>query len=447
MPVVADRTQELGADVAPPAVRGFTLTVVEGPAAGTTFQATGERCSLGSAPSNDLVIDDTTVSRFHCEIITDAGSARVRDQGSLNGTMVDGVVVLEAFLRGGSLLKLGRSTISFQFAVERRLPTSTRESFGELVGRSVAMRATFALLERAAASDATVLLEGETGTGKERAAEAIHEAGPRSAGPFVVVDCSAIPGHLLESELFGSDQGEGRQRMGAFEEADGGTVFLDQIGELALELQPKLLRVLEQRQIRRTGVGSSGAPPRAIDVRVVAATNRDLRAEVNAGRFRPDLYHRLAVLRILMPPLRARPDDLPALVDQLLTRLNTPRDGAAAAHVRDPRFLATLETFAWPGNVRELKTYLERCLVFAEHAEPPAGGLATAPDSDADASAPAIELDRPYIEARERAQARWESRYLGALMAAHGGKVTRAAQAAGVDRAYLYRLLHRHGIK
>ena len=442
---MADRTQELGADVVAPAVRGFTLTVVEGPGAGTTFQATGERCSLGSAPSNDLVIDDTTVSRFHCEIITDAGSARVRDQGSLNGTMVDGVVVLEAFLRGGSLLKLGRSTISFQFAVERRLPTSTRESFGELVGRSVAMRATFALLERAAGSDATVLLEGETGTGKERAAEAIHEASPRNAGPFVVVDCSAIPGNLLESELFGHEKGAftgaDRQRVGAFEEADGGTVFLDEIGELALDLQPKLLRVLEQRQVRR--VGGSGAAPRAIDVRVVAATNRDLRAEVNAGRFRPDLYHRLAVLRILMPPLRARPDDLPVLVDQLLGRLNTPRDGAAAARVRDPAFLATLETFAWPGNVRELKNYLERCLVFAEHAEPPAGGLATTPDD----AAPAIELDRPYIEARERAQARWEQRYFTALMAAHGGKVTRAAQAAGVDRAYLYRLLHRHGIK
>ena len=230
--------------------------------------------------------------------------------------------VKEAFLRAGSVLRLGGATLRFELVDGgNRLLISDRTAFGGMFGISAPMRASFALMERAAASDATVLLEGETGTGKGQAAEAIHQASARAKAPLIVVDCGAIPANLLESELFGHEKGaftgaESR-RLGAFEEADGGTIFLDEIGELPLDLQPKLLRVLENRQVRRLG----GNVHRAIDVRVIAATNRDLRTEVNPGRFRADLYFRLAVVRITLPPLRERPEDLPLLVSRLLRRM------------------------------------------------------------------------------------------------------------------------------
>ena len=259
----------------------------------------------------------------------------------------------------------GASALRFEFSAEsNRLPVSAGNAFGKLVGASVAMRTAFALLERAAQSDVTVLLEGETGTGKGVAAEAIHRASTRAAGPFLVVDCGAIPPNLLESELFGHEKGAFTgavaRRVGAFEEASGGTIFLDEIGELAADLQPKLLRVLESKEYRRVG----GNAMQKTDVRVVAATNRDLRAEVNAGRFRSDLYFRLAVVKVTIPALRERPEDIPITVETILRALGA--DEASAAALRTPEFFAALGHSAWPGNVRELRNYLERCLVFQE---------------------------------------------------------------------------------
>ena len=431
---------EGNAKLPPGAVRRFRLTIVEGPKSGLSWESSSDRCSIGFHPSNDLVVEDATVSRFHCEVRIGEDGAHVRDLDSRNGTVLDGVRVSDAFLRGGSLLKLGRVGLRFELASEsNRLPVSAGNTFGNLVGTSVAIRTAFALLERAAASDVTVLLEGETGTGKGVAAEAIHKASTRRDKPFLVVDCGAIPPNLLESELFGHEKGSFTgavsRRVGAFEEASGGTIFLDEIGEHAQDLQPKLLRVLESKEFRRVG----GNAMNKTDVRVVAATNRDLRNEVNAGRFRSDLYFRLAVVKTTIPPLRERPEDIPITVDQILRTLGA--DPAQTQPLRTADFFAALQHSAWPGNVRELRNYLERCLVFQE-------ALPVSTESPANpVSMAGIDPKLAYAEARRRALDGFERGYAEALLREHGGKVAQAAAAAGMDRVYLYRILRRHGIK
>jgi transcriptional regulator with GAF, ATPase, and Fis domain len=301
------------------------------------------------------------------------------------------------------------------------------------------MRAAFALLEKAAASNATMLLDGETGTGKGAAAESIHRQSARRTGPFVVVDCSAIPENLLESELFGHEKGAFtgavERHIGAFEEASGGTVFLDEIGELPANLQPKLLRVLENKEIRRVGSNTR----KEVDVRIIAATNRDLRAEVNAGHFRSDLYFRLAVLRITLPPLRQRPEDIPYLVEYLLSKTNVPP--VDLDWLRAPEFIGKLQSLSWPGNVRELRNYLERCAVFGS-AQEVHDARSTGP---AEGALPDLTL--ALSSARERAVSAFERRYLDALMSANDWRVGKAAEQAGMDRISLWRLLRRHGIQ
>jgi two-component system response regulator GlrR len=423
----------------PPTVRRFRLTVVEGPGTGTHWESASDVCSIGSHPHNHFALDDSTVSRFHCEVRIGPRGALVKDLNSTNGVIVDGVHVLEGYLRGGSLLRLGRAVLRFDYSAEtNRLQLSEQTHFGSLVGTSVAMRECFALLERAAARDVTVLLEGETGTGKSQAAQAIHQASARRDKPFLVVDCGAIPSNLLESELFGHEKGAftgavGR-REGAFEEANGGTVFLDEIGELPAELQPKLLRVLEAREIRR--VGSNTYQP--VDIRLIAATHRDLRAAVNTGGFRSDLFFRLAVLRISLPSLRQRPEDLPLLVEKLLASMKAAPEHTGA--LRTPEFFSRLQHAAWPGNVRELRNYLERCLVFED-------ALALSEQETGPGGTLEVDPAQPYADQRRRAVDDFERRYLRALLEKHQGKVAQAATTAGVDRVHLYRLLRRHGIK
>jgi DNA-binding NtrC family response regulator len=407
-------------------IQGFTLQVEAGADQGRTLTAEGDRISIGTHQSNQLVLTDPSVSRFHCEIWIEAEAVRIRDTGSLNGTRVDGVSVIEAFLRADSVIDVGESRLRFRLLEQpQQVAIANRDRFGRLVGSSLKMRALFAKLELGAASDLTVLITGATGTGKELAAESLHRESARKEGPFVVVDCGAIPRDLLESELFGhlkgAFTGAVADRDGAFSAAAGGTVFLDEIGELPLELQPKLLRVLDQRAVRR--VGDTRYLP--VDARVVAATNRDLRAEVNAHRFRPDLYYRLAVLEVHLPPLRERLEDLPLLVENLLER--APREDRQ--RLLGPAFLAELEQHPWPGNVRELRNYLERCLLLSSG--PPPLGEAGAQKSE------------DYREAR----AAWTRSYLERLMANHGGSVAQAAKAAGLDRIHLYRLLRSHGAR
>jgi len=433
-----------------PIVGRFRLRVVDGGAgAATAWESSGDMCSIGSAEGNDLQIADETVSGFHCEIRVAADRVHIVDLGSTNGTVVDGVHVKEAFLRSGSLIRLGATKVRFELADgNNRLLVSDRTAFGELHGTSVPARASFALMEKAAASDATVLLEGETGTGKGQAAEAIHRASARATKPFVVVDCGAIPANLLESELFGHEKGAftGAQtkRAGAFEETAGGTIFLDEIGELPLDLQPKLLRAIENRHVRALGTSVY----RPVDVRIIAATNRDLRAEVNQNRFRADLFFRLSVVRIVMPPLRQRPEDLEMLVRKLLRGLGA--SAAIMARFCEPEFVAGLSRSAWPGNVRELRNYLERCLVFEEPMPlgEEAGAIAVPPSLAASATGAASAVDPAveYAEARRQALEAFERAYVRELLNAHGGRVSAAARAAGIGRVYLYRLIRRHGV-
>jgi DNA-binding NtrC family response regulator len=431
-------------DAEAPSWSRFRLVGLEGPADGHAWSAEGEHLSLGAHASNDVVLEDPRVSRFHVEIHGARGGALIEDLASRNGTTVDGVRIRSAWLREGSVIRLGRSSLRFELSREEALPLrlSHAERFGDLVGRSVAMRAAFARLERAAASDSTVLLEGETGTGKEAAAESIHRASSRQAGPFVVVDASAMPANLIEAELFGHERGAFtgavERRIGAFEEANGGTIFLDELGELPIDLQPKLLRALERRTIRRIGANARID----VDVRVIAATNRNLKVEVNEGRFRPDLYYRLAVLKVVLPPLRERPEDVELLAAHLLAGLGAAEE---RARVLTPELLRRLRRRAWPGNVRELRNHLEQCLVLDE---PPGDESSTSTRAIGDppplSEGPAVDPSLSYAEARRRALADFERSYAAALVAQHGGNVAEAARVAGMDRAYLYRLLRRH---
>jgi two-component system response regulator GlrR len=415
-------------------VRECRVVVVDGPHKGTEHVFAAERMVIGADPRAHFVIADPTLSKFHCEIRIVDGACFIRDLGSRNGTAIDRVPILDAPLRDGALITLGRTQLEFRLGTQHReLALSSRDRFGRLRGSSIAMRLIYALLETAANAQATVLIHGESGTGKELAAESLHLESSRRDGPFVIVDCGAIPPNLLESELFGHEAGAftgaTSTRIGAFEAAAGGTLVLDEIGELALDLQPKLLRVLDRREIQR--VGSSQRIP--VDVRIVAATNRDLKAEVNARRFRSDLYFRIAVLEVRMPPLRERMADLPILVDAILDDLDDRSEMARA--LRGGELLPDLLRHAWPGNVRELRNYLEACIVRQEVA------LAVAPGE------PTIDVAQPLRVVRDRWIRHVERRYLEQLLLVHENNVSAAARAAGIDRVHLHRLLVRVGLR
>src|SRR5690606_28695 len=289
---------------------------------------------IGAMEDNDLVVDDETVSRNHCKIFREGDQYMIADLGSTNGTFVNRVRIREAFLHEGCTITLGTSDIKFQPIDEKlRIVPSDRERFGDIIGRDRGMREIYAILEKIAPTDATVVIEGETGTGKEVVARTLHQQSRRRDGPFMVFDCGAVPENLIESELFGHEKGSFTgaiaTRQGVFELAHGGTVFLDELGELALDLQPKLLRVLEQREVKRVG----GVKPIKVDVRIVAATNRDLEEEVRAGRFREDLFYRLTVVRLQLPPLRERKDDIDLLARHFLAQGSFNRDRLGAKKV------------------------------------------------------------------------------------------------------------------
>jgi transcriptional regulator with PAS, ATPase and Fis domain len=417
-------------------VRECRLTIIEGELAGTTHPFAAERMVVGADARADFVIAaDPTMSKFHCEIRITDGACFVRDLGSRNGTSVDRVPVIEAPLRDGAFLTLGRTQLRFEIGTQQReLLLSPRDRFGRLRGSSVPMRGIYALLEAAAGSQTTVLVQGESGTGKDLAAESLHLESARRDGPFVIVDCGAIPANLLETELFGYEAGAftgaGAMRIGAFEAASGGTLVLDEIGELALDLQPKLLRAIDRREIQR--IGSTQRIP--VDVRVIAATNRNLKQEVNARRFRSDLYFRIAVLVVTMPPLRERTTDIPLLVEAILDDLGD-RDSAMARSLRSGELLPELLRHAWPGNVRELRNYLEACIVRQERA------LAT-PSTE-----PTIDVGQPLRTVRDQWSRHIERRYLEQLLLVHSNNVSAAARAAGVDRVHLHRLLSRAGLR
>jgi transcriptional regulator with GAF, ATPase, and Fis domain len=408
-----------------------------------------DRLRIGKAPENDLVLNDDTVSRQHCELERRAQGVFVRDLDSTNHTRVGRTAVHEAVVESGATISVGGVELGLR--VEPRhalvLPSESKE-FGETIGHSIAMRTIFGVLERIAPTDAAVLLEGETGTGKDVIARSIHQTSQRKDKPFVVVDCGAVSYSLIESELFGHERGAFTgavaARQGAFELAGRGTVFLDEVGELPIDVQPKLLRVLESGEFRRVG----GNRTLRAEARVVAATKRDLKAEVERGKFREDLYFRLAVVPIAVPPLRTRREDVPPLVDRFLD-LAKKRDPAAARISLSPATLSALTAHDWPGNVRELRNVLDRAIYIAT-----AGGendvkLVDLPvTASAGAGSPGnFDPEKSYREVRETFEAEFERRYVSWLLGRHGDNISAAARAAKMDRKHLYDLARRHGLR
>ncbi len=423
------------------------LVVVQGSDRNQEITVEGHHVLIGSHDSCDLVLSDPTVSRRHAEIIVHEDKYLLRDLGSTNGSSVGGTPVIEAYLTPGAHLMLGNTLVVFQPKKKWvRVAASESEWFGELYGRSQAMREVFGLFQRIAPADLSVIIVGETGTGKELAARALHNHSRRKDRPFVVVDCGAVSETLIEAELFGHERGAftgaDRSRAGAFELADGGTIFLDELGELPPLLQPKLLRALEQREIKRLGA----AHPQMVDVRIVAATNRDLWAEVQDGAFREDLYYRLAEVVAVMPPLRERRDDIRPLAE-LFVEEQARRGGVGRS--LGPDIVSILESRTWPGNVRELRNVLRRACVLALEE-------VIGPDDLPDQS---IQRPRtqpldvsnvdglPIKDAREKWTEPMEKEYLQRLIRRVGGDLDRAAEIAGVHRKSVERLLRKHGLR
>jgi DNA-binding NtrC family response regulator len=424
-------------------LESFVLRVVEGPDSGKAFEFDGSqplRLLLGQSPACEARIEDPTVSRRHAALNQIAGRMLLRDLGSTNGTFVNGLSIIEAELRGGETLRMGETLLRLELATAPRTRISDRTSFGRVLGASVAMRRLYPMCERLAFSEVPVLIEGETGTGKEQMAEALHDEGPRARGSFVVFDCTAVAPTLIESELFGHEKGAFTgavsAHQGVFERSDGGTLLIDEIGDLPPELQPKLLRVLERSEVTRVG----GRRPIVVDVRVLAATRRDLDREVQCGRFRDDLFHRLVVTRIELPPLRERTSDVSLLARHFCKQLG--------ADELPESLLSQWEDYPWPGNIRELRNAVARRVALGDLAdELPSRDMVAAPRLDRpavarrdDPFAKVLALELPLPEARQRILDAFEARYVQHTLEAHGGNVTRAAAAAGVGRRHLQRI-------
>jgi DNA-binding NtrC family response regulator len=425
-------------------VRTLRIEVVRGPDSGKTFLAQGGSASIGTAPGNDLVLTDETVSRYHVELLRDGDRVLVVDHGSTNGVLSGTMLIDRARITPGTILSLGKTQVKIDDGETVTVELSDKESLGRLRGRSPPMRQMIAHLERAARTDASMLLLGETGTGKEVIARAVHEASPRADKPFEIVDCGSLLPTLIASELFGHERGAftgaEKQHVGAFERAHGGTLFLDEVGELPPAVQSTLLGALERRRFRRLG----GNHEISVDVRVISATNRDLRVEVNSGRFRQDLYFRLAVVLIRVPPLRERVGDIPILVEHFLREVG---DERAADDVIPPAAMQSLKAHHWPGNVRELRNLVEATLAIGE--APRIDRDPEAPNANATFLTVPVEalLDSTYKDARQQLLHDFETVYLKTLLDRSDGNVSSAARRARMDRSYLIQMLKRHGIR
>ena len=420
-------------------IERLRLVVTEGPDAGSAFEldaSAPSRLLVGTSPACVIKLSDPTVSRRHAAFEpTPKGAFRLNDLGSTNGTVVDGVRVGEAFVRGGEHVRFGSTAVRLETTpstADRQRPLSNALRFGRTFGASVAMRRLYPLCELLAKARVPVVIEGETGTGKEVLAESLHEMGG-AKGPFVVFDCTTVSPHLVEAELFGHVRGAftgaERSRSGVFEEADGGTLLIDEIGDLEPSLQAKLLRVIDRGEFRRVG----GQQTTKVDVRVLAATRRDLDKEVAAGRFRDDLFHRLAVARIELPPLRERHGDVPLLVKQFVQEMGGPPSIAAEIVTR-------FGDYTWPGNIRELRNLVARYVALGGDADPPT-------DLRSPSMAPSSEIrdgwldtlvaqDIPFPIARRKTLEEFERRYVAAVLARHNGHVSQAAKASGLALRY-----------
>ena len=441
------RTVHLDVPVEQITLRRYTLKVLKGPDKGLEKSYEKRQVYIGTGPECQFRLTDPTVSRSHARIEFDESGYRVRDEDSKNGVVVSDLKVMDASLPAEAEIVLGETRLLFGLGTETVDISIAKESrFGKMFGKSVEMREVFGILMRVAPTDATVLIEGESGTGKELVAEALHQYSPRRPKPFVVFDCSACPRDLLESELFGHVRGAitgaVRDRMGALEEASGGTLFLDEVGELPLEMQPKLLRALEKLEIKPVG----GNRRVRLDVRILCATNRNLAEEVAAGNFRKDLFYRIGVIHIQIPPLRKRPDDIPLLSGHFLAEL-AGRSGSTPPRLAYET-VEKLKEYPWPGNVRELRNFLERSVILAgalQGAERPLEltGPKQFPISghgDPDEIL-RVSFDEPFKDVKDGLIREFETRYFSRLLKKTEGNVSKAARLAGIHRKSLEYLL------
>jgi DNA-binding NtrC family response regulator len=427
-------------------VRKCKIAVSSGPDTGREIISDKERLRVGAHSSNDLVLsEDRTASRHHFEIqYTERGYLLI-DLNSTNGTWLDGRRVERAYLSQGSQVRAGQSVVTFAPIDEEVTVEPDRD--GELcgmVGASVKMRQIFGLIRKIAPMDVSVVIQGETGTGKELVARAVHELSARKRGPMVVLDCGAIPPNLIESELFGHEKGSFTgavsSRPGAFERANGGTIFLDELGELRTDLQPKLLRVLENREVRRVG----GNDVQNVDVRVIAATNRDLVKEIQTGAFREDLYFRLSVITIQLPPLRQRREDIPYIIRRALADPEVmQRHGRK---VFSPAAMSMLMAYSWPGNIRELMNVISHVLTFSEHEEVDVAQLpARVLGQQKEAPLPFNE-HLSFKDAKEQLLESFEREYVSQVLKRCDGNISRAARESGLHRKSIERLVKKYSL-
>jgi transcriptional regulator with GAF, ATPase, and Fis domain len=434
--------------------------VLAGPQKGEERTLDGDTFRIGKSNENHLALNDDTVSRFHCEIYRDKRGFLLRDLGSTNGTMLDNAEIKEAYVKPGSLIQIGNVTLKVRpFAERLELLPSDKSNYGDVVGTSPAMRQIFGLLERLGPTDATVLIGGETGTGKDVLARSVHQLSARKGKPFMVVDCGAIVASLIEAELFGHERGSFTgatgMRQGAFELANGGTLFLDEIGELPLDLQPKLLRAIESRAFRRVG----GNKEIKVDIRIIAASKRNLRADVERGKFREDLFFRLAVVPLTLPPLRERREDIPVLAERLVQQFAQNDDAKLVPMKLGRAALDALRAHDWPGNIRELRNVLERAAYLARASgdneirmlglpgsERRAPAALNVPGPGGESTVFSFEDARSYRDTRAQWETAFEVAYVSWLLAKHGGNISGAARAADMDRKYLYKLVRKHGL-
>ncbi len=423
-------------------VRGGTVTTPDG----NSYSIDVDPLVIGREQGAQIMLSDPEVSAVHCELRATNDGVLVHDLGSTNGTFVGPVKVQDATITMRAEITVGQTRLVVEPDAKRRVEIGYSDHFGVLVGASPKMRRVFSVLEKVAATPLSVLILGETGTGKEGVAKSIHEESPRKNQAFVVVDCGAIPETLAESILFGHEKGSftgaTERRKGALSEADGGTLFLDELGELPLDLQPKLLRALSEKQVKRVG-GNAFEP---IDVRVLAATRRDLGAEMNAGRFRSDLFFRIAQVRVELPALRERITDLPLLVEDICKRVGRGQHGETVLRWIEQR----MGTHDWPGNIRELVNVVSVAATLADTPEaiddvltlarePPPPPLAKIGEAASNAQA-------GFADAKRQAIGAFEREYFAALVRRAKGNVSEMARQSGMERHHVRAYLRKYGI-
>jgi DNA-binding NtrC family response regulator len=413
--------------------RRYELSVIVGPDTGRTLTF-DQPAMVGSDPTADLLLTDSTVSRAHLRLVPRADGLGVQDLRSTNGTFVGNARIEEMTLQGESEVRVGKSVLRVRtLDSDVRTPPSL-ENFGAIRTRNPEMQKTLGILDRAARSSSPILLFGESGVGKEVLARAVHEQSPRAGKPFVVVDCGALAEGIVASELFGHVRGAftgaHADRVGAFEQASGGTLFLDEIGELPVDQQPKLLRALDTRAIQPVGRSTVTQ----VDVRIIAATHRNLSKEVESGRFRQELFFRLAVLTVRIPPLRERLEDLPHLIERMVQA-----SGKAGMDITEP-LLSRFREYPWPGNIRELRNIVEAALAGVELAPEPFASQGVRP-------LPPVSPGKPYKQAKDQLVDDFTSAYLSGLSRECGGNISEMSRRSGLARHYLRALLERHGLK